>query len=121
MALPCSAGATSIGISQRLGGSKCSFFRKAGMFIDRTNMLPSFGFDAVEPQLAPPWLPGISIVSVSSGGVKRPLLTAASIFVFHVTRSSEVKIYGSKSAEVNDCTAKGGGLVGNGCVGEVTS
>src|SRR5580658_214096 len=114
MALPCTTGATSIGISQRLGGNRCSFFKNAGMFIDRTNMLPSFGFDAVEPQLAPPWFPGISTVSVRPGGVKRPLLTAASIFVFHLARSSAVKIYGSTSAEVNDCTANGGGFVGNG-------
>src|SRR5215471_5104508 len=95
--------------------------RIAGSFRPRTNTAPLAGFAEVVPQFEPPWLPGIWIVSRMEGGVKIPSLRALSTTCFHLARSSEVRIYGLISSAVNFWTEKGGGLTGNGCVGQACS
>src|SRR5437764_234386 len=45
----------------------------------RTYTVPFVGFDAVQPQFAPPCAPGIETVSLSDGGVKSPSFFALPI------------------------------------------
>src|SRR5688572_6571545 len=86
-----------------------------------TYTVPLVGFDAVVPQLAPPCAPGIEMVSRVDGGVNRPSLRALSIRFFQSSCSALVSRYGLTSSGVSVCFAKGGGLVGNGCVGHACS
>ena len=60
--------------------------------MDTTYIVPFAGLAAVMPQLTPPWLPGISIVSVNPGGVKSPWLTAFSTTFFQRARSAGLRI-----------------------------
>ena len=83
--------------------------------------MPFDGSAAVQPQFAPPCAPGIDTVSFSAGGVNRPSLRAFAIRVFHVSRSSGVRMYGLMSSAVSRCGANGGGAVGNGWVGHAAS
>src|SRR5689334_18915898 len=82
---------------------------------------PLVGLTAPLPQFDPPRAPGSEIVSVMPGGVKSPSLRIAAIRFFHAARSSGVRIYGFTSSAVIFCRAKGGGAVGNGCVGHASS
>ena len=83
---------------------------------------PLVGWAAVVPQLAPPCAPGIETVSIpTAGGVNNPPLRALAILSFHDARSSGVRMYGLISFTLSDCLAKGGGLVGKGCVGHASS
>ena len=54
------------------------------------------------------------------GGVNSPSLRALRISSRKRARSCGVR-YGLRSSTVNFCRANGGGLVGNGCVGQVCS
>src|SRR3954464_1930136 len=82
---------------------------------------PFVGFTAPLPQFDPPRAPGSEIVSVSPGGVKSPSLRMPAILSFQEARSSGVRIYGLTSSAVIFWRAKGGGAVGNGCVGHACS
>src|SRR5262245_26586462 len=86
-----------------------------------TYTVPLVGFDAVQPQFAPPCAPGMDTVSLSDGGVNSPSLRAFAIRVFHVCRSSALRMNGLMSSAVSFCLANGGGAVGNGCVGHALS
>src|SRR5580765_186708 len=87
----------------------------------RTYTVPFAGFDAVQPQFAPPCAPGIETVSFSDGGVKSPSFFALAMRSFQVWRSSGVRMNGSMSFFVRRCRANGGGPEGNGCVGHACS
>src|SRR5437879_2943940 len=78
---------------------------------------PLAGFTAPLPQFDPPRAPGSEIVSVIPGGVKSPSLRMLAIRSFHAARSRGVRIYGFTSSALISWRAKGGGAVGNGCVG----
>src|SRR5262245_5252582 len=82
---------------------------------------PLAGFTAPLPQFDPPRAPGIEIVSVKPGGVYSPSLRILLMRSFHAARSSAVRIYGFTSSADANCRAKGGGAVGNGCVGHACS
>src|SRR3954470_21623009 len=86
-----------------------------------TYTVPLVGFDAVQPQFAPPCAPGIETVSFNDGGVKSPSFRAFVIRAFHVARSSAVRMNGLISSAVSFCGARGGGTVGNGWVGHACS
>src|SRR4051794_27746160 len=88
-----------------------------GTLILSTYTDPLVGCAAVVPQLAPPCAPGMATVSIPiAGGTKRPPFRALLIRSFHFARSSGVRMYWLISSSVSDCFAKGGGLVGKGCV-----
>src|SRR5262245_41807248 len=72
------------------------------------------------PQFAPPLCPGNSIEPLRLGGVKTPSLREFLSCSRTLACSSGVR-YGLMSFSVNDCRANGGGIVGIGCVGDVTS
>src|SRR5262245_9555068 len=87
----------------------------------RTYTVPLVGFEAVQPQLAPPCAPGMEIVSLRDGGVNKPSFRASATRFFQVCRSSSLRMYGLMSSAVNVCLANGGGAVGNGCVAHACS
>src|SRR5215218_2410945 len=92
-----------------------------GTLMLNTYTMPFAGSAAVQPQLAPPCAPGMETVSLNDGGVKSPSLRAFAMRVFHVSRSSGVRMYGLMSSAVSFCGANGGGAVGNGWVGDAAS
>ena len=51
-------------------------------------------------------------------GVKGPSLRALAMRSRNCARCSSVRMYGLRSATVNDCRENGSGFVGNGCVGD---
>src|SRR5690242_5947282 len=83
-----------------------------------TYTCPSPGFPAVLPQFEPPWLPGMCTTSSNPIGVNGPSLRAFMMRCLNCSRSSGVSRYGLRSSAVNDCREKGGGLDGNGWVGD---
>src|SRR5262245_1527961 len=91
-----------------------------GRFFDTTYISPLIGSTAELAQFAPPLWPGISIEPWKLGGVNSPSLRE----VFKRCRMTSCSAGGRNglmSFSVNVCTANGGGLVGNGWVGEVCS
>src|SRR5580704_18871143 len=92
----------------------------AGRSLDTTNMRPRFGSTAELPQVAPPEFPGICTVPCRLGGVKIPSLRNI-LNSCRILACSASVMYGLMSFSVNDCLANGGGLVGNGCVGQASS
>ena len=86
-----------------------------------TNTSPFSGFAAVVPQFAPPWLPGIAIVSVKPGGVNGPSLRAFATRSRIASYCSGVASHGLTSSTVNVMRPNGAGLVGHGCVGHAFS
>src|SRR5580693_8526149 len=91
-----------------------------GSSFDTMYMVPFAGSTAELPQLAPPLLPGICTVPFRLGGVNKPSLRQVWSMVLTWAFSSSVR-YGLISFSVKDCRAKGGGLVGKGCVGQDSS
>src|SRR5947209_3577092 len=83
--------------------------------------MPVSGSAAAPPQLLPPSSPGISIASrLALGGVKTPSLRA----LRNSSRKrafSAPSTYGFRSSTLNLSREKGGGFVGNGCVGDDSS
>src|SRR5882672_12288653 len=86
-----------------------------------TYIVPSPGFEDVLPKLDPPLLPGMWLASSNPIGVKSPSFLAFVMRCRNCSRSSSDSRYGFRSSTVNFCRAKGGGLVGNGCVGQTCS
>jgi hypothetical protein len=79
------------------------------------------GSAATLPQFAPPFSPGIAIWSRPyAGGVNSPSFRAFTRMVRSRSFSAFSR-YGFRSSAVILCRANGGGLVGNGCVGDVFS
>src|SRR5262245_23560467 len=91
-----------------------------GRFFDTTYISPLIGSTAELAQFAPPLCPGISIEPWKLGGVNKPSLRDVFKRCRSVSCSAGAR-NGLMSFSVNDCTANGGGFVGNGCVGEVCS
>src|SRR5215469_11137807 len=92
----------------------------AGRSFETTNINPRFGSTAALPQVAPPLLPGIWTDPCRLGGVNNPSLRKI-LNSCRISACSASLMYGLMSFSVKDCLANGGGLVGNGCVGQAAS
>src|SRR6185503_9777258 len=82
--------------------------------------MPLLGSLAAPPKRTPPLLVGTCTVSLKLMGVKRPLLVAASSRFRNASASSGDR-YSLISSAVNACLENGGGVVGYGCVGQLSS
>src|SRR5579872_3724847 len=91
-----------------------------GASFDTIYRYPLAGSTAAVPQLAPPPTPGIVTVPFMLGGVNRPSLREFRIRSRQVACSAS-GMYGLTSFSVSACLAKGGGLLGKGCVGHACS
>src|SRR6202043_2042005 len=106
--------------SPAFAGTGNSSLSSVGCSLVMTYKNPFSGFTATLPQFAPPLWPGMEIVPRKLGGVYKPSLREF-LSNSRILDCSASVAKGLMSLSVKVSRAKGGGLVGKGCVGELNS